>query len=114
MRGMHDIPFPVSRGDRLALFSTELRIPLPQVPVIKILYTRWNLLLFSDVGLLRLDGGSSGPFRFLNTQKEAWGKSIGIGVSGEAFLPYLGFYVAQDLTRGNKRPRFIVRAERSF
>jgi hypothetical protein len=114
VRGMHDIPFPDSRGDRLALFSTELRIPLPPLPVVKILYTRWDLLLFADIGLLRLDGGASGPFRFLNSPKEAWGKSIGIGVSGEAFLPYLGFYVAQDLTRGNKRPRFIVRAEQSF
>ena len=114
VRGMHDIPFPVGRGDRVALFSAELRIPLPQVPVIKILYTRWDLLLFGDVGLLQHNGGSGGPFRFLESPKSAWGKSIGIGVSGEAFLPYLGFYVAQDVTRWNQRPRFIVRAERSF
>lgn len=114
VRGLHDIPFPVSRGDRVALASVELRVPLPELPVIKILYTRWDLLFFADAGLLRMDGGSAAPFRFLNAPGSEWGKSIGIGVSGEAFLPYLGFYVAQDVTRWNKRPRFIVRAERSF
>jgi outer membrane protein assembly factor BamA len=114
VRGMHDIPFPDARGDRLALFSTELRIPLPQIPVIKILYTRWDILFFGDIGVLRLDGGAAGPFRFLNSPKDAWGKTVGIGVSGEAFLPYLGFYVAQDVTRFNKRPRLIIRAQRSF
>ncbi len=114
VRGLHDIPFPDRRGDRMALASAELRIPLPQLPVFKILYTRWDLLVFADAGLLRMDGGAAAPFRFLNVPKSEWGKSIGIGVSGEAFLPYLGFYVAQDVTRLNKRPRFIVRAARSF
>lgn len=114
VRGLHDIPFPDRRGDRLALLSAELRVPLPAIPVFKIVFTRWDMLLFADAGILRLEGGSAGAFKFLNTDHRAWGKSVGFGISGESFLPYVGLYVAQDLDGRNKHPRFIIRAERSF
>lgn len=114
VRGLHDIPFDVRRGDRVGLFSTELRIPMPDLPVMKILFTRWDLTAFGDLGLLALEGGSEGAFAFLDTKLDDWGKSVGIGISGESFLPYVGLYVAQDLDRHNKRPRFIIRANRSF
>lgn len=114
VRGLHDIPFDVRKGDRLALFSSELRVPMPDLPILKILYSRWDLTAFGDLGLLALDGGSEGAFSFLDMSLDHWGKSIGVGISGESFLPYLGFYVAQDLDRNDKRPRFIIRANRSF
>jgi outer membrane protein assembly factor BamA len=114
VRGLHDIPFDVRRGDRLAVFSSELRIPMPELPLLKFLYTSWDLTAFGDLGLLDLDGGSEGAFSFLDTKLDRWGKSVGIGISGESFLPFLAFYVAQDLDRHNKRPRFIMRANRSL
>jgi hypothetical protein len=87
---------------------------MPEIPVLKVLFTSWDLTAFGDLGLLQLDGGSEGAFSFLDTKLDRWGKSVGIGISGESFLPFLAFYVAQDLDRHNKRPRFIIRANRSL
>ncbi|GAB4327101.1 MAG: hypothetical protein Kow0074_22200 [Candidatus Zixiibacteriota bacterium] len=114
VRGLHDIPFDDRRGDRLALFSAELRIGMPQIPVLEIFYTRWNVLTFADIGILKQHGDRFGAWEFLKSDWDEWGKSAGVGISGESFVPYLGFYVAQDLDRNNARPRFIVRFERSF
>ncbi|MBD3297655.1 MAG: BamA/TamA family outer membrane protein [candidate division Zixibacteria bacterium] len=114
VRGLHDIPFDDRRGDRLALFSAELRIGMPQIRYLEILYTRWNVATFIDVGILKRHGDRYGAWEYLESDWDEWGKSVGIGISGESFLPYLGFYVAQDLSRDNKRPRFIVRFARSF
>jgi hypothetical protein len=114
VRGLHDIPFSVRRGDRLALFSTEVRVPMPEAPILKYLYTEWNVMACADLGLLALYQTGKGTLDFLDTPWDYWGKSVGIGISGESFVPYLGFYVAQDLDRHNKRPRFIIRASRSF
>jgi hemolysin activation/secretion protein len=114
IRGLHDIPFDVRRGDRLALFSAEVRVDMPPAPLLKVLFTRWNLMAFADIGLLRQYGDAQGAMGFLRTDWRAWGKSVGVGISGESFVPYIGLYVAQDLDRDNRRPRFIVRFERSF
>ncbi len=114
VRGLHDIPFDDRRGDRLALFSAELRVGMPQIRYLEILYTRWNIVTFADIGILKLHGDRYGAWEFLESDWDEWGKSVGIGISGESFVPYLGFYVAQDLDRDNKRPRFIIRFARPF
>ena len=114
IRGLHDIPFDMRRGDRLALFSAEVRVDMPPAPLLKIFFTRWNIMAFADAGILDHYGDALGSLEFLKAKWRDWGKSVGFGISGESFLPYVGLYVAQDLDRDNKRPRFIIRAERSF
>lgn len=114
VRGLNDVPFTVDRGDRLALFSGELRTRLPELPVFRWLFSRWDLVAFTDIGLLTRAENAKSTLGFLNTPFSDWKKSAGIGISGESFLPYLGVYIAQDLDRGRRNPRVIVRASRSF
>ena len=114
VRGARDIPFPVEKGDRLALFSIEARTRLPDVWGIRSLFTYWDLLVFSDIGLLAEAENKESPFGFFDTSFEEWVKTIGLGFSGQSFLPYVGFYVAQDLGRDKFEPRAILRFEQTF
>lgn len=114
VRGLNDSPFAVRRGDRLALFSMELRRPLPELPVFRILFSQWDVVVFSDVGQLIKTEDERSPLRFLEESFEHWGKTAGIGISGESFLPYVGLYVAKDLDGGRESPRVILRINRSF
>lgn len=114
IRGVEDYPFTVHRGDRLALVSGELRSELPKLPLLDILFTRAELLLFSDIGILTDSDNKHSPFGFLSKSFEEWRKSAGVGISGKSFLPYIGIYVAEDLESENFTPRIIIRAQRSF
>jgi|GEM_PF-2455940 len=114
IRGLDDDPFAVHRGDRLALLSGELRAGLPELPVFRWLFSRWDLVFFSDVGLLARARNEKSPLGFVEAPFRDWKKTVGIGISGESFLPYVGVYLAQDLDRGRRNPRVIVRIMRSF
>lgn len=114
VRGARDIPFPNEKGDRLALFSIEARTRLPDVWGIRWLFTSWDLLVFSDIGLLADAENKESPFGFFETPFEEWRKTAGLGFSGQSFLPYVGFYIAQDLDRDKFEPRAILRFEQSF
>ncbi|MCK4537409.1 MAG: hypothetical protein KAV42_01300 [Candidatus Krumholzibacteria bacterium] len=114
VRGASDVPFPEGRGDRMALLSVELRKSLPDLPVFRWIYSRWDLLLFSDIGLVTRAENVESPFGFLDEPFDNWKKTAGIGFSGESFLPFLGFYMAQDLDAEEFDPRFILRMRRSF
>jgi hypothetical protein len=114
VRGLPDRPFDVRRGDRLVLISGELRRRLPDVPVFRSLFTEWNLLVFYDTGLLAEADNPTDVFGFLETPYKNWGKSIGLGISGESVLPYVGLYVARDLDGGYDGVRGILRIARSF
>lgn len=113
VRGLPDQPFAVRRGDRLALFTAELRRSLPDLRYLRSFFTEWEVLLFADIGLLELADDPDEPFRFLDAPWDDWGKSVGLGVSGESLLPYIGFYVAKDLD-DRRGLRAILRVERSF
>jgi hypothetical protein len=113
VRGLPDQPFDVGRGDRMVVFSGELRHPLPSVRFVRSVFTSWDLLIFTDIGLLAQAEDPNEPFAFMDTPWENWGKSVGLGVSGESILPYVGFYVAKDLDDG-RGVRAILRIERSF
>jgi hypothetical protein len=113
VRGLPDQPFDVRRGDRMVVFSGELRRRLPDVRFVRALFTSWDLLLFSDIGLLVEAEDPDDAFAFLDKPWEKWGKSVGLGVSGESILPYVGFYVAKDLD-DRRGVRAILRIERSF
>ncbi|HMA77495.1 MAG TPA: BamA/TamA family outer membrane protein [Candidatus Krumholzibacteriaceae bacterium] len=114
IRGVEDYPFTVHRGDRLALLSGELRRDLPKLPFLDILFTRAELLLFSDIGILADSNNKGSPLGFLSKSFEEWRKSAGVGISGKSFLPYIGIYIAEDIESKNFTPRIIVRAQRSF
>jgi len=114
VRGPQDVPFGIRRGNRLLLFSGELRTPLPELPVFRWIFERWDAVAFADLGLLTVAENDRAPLAFVNTPFAAWKKSVGLGVSGESFLPYLGVYFAQEVGSGRKNPRVIVRAARSF
>jgi hypothetical protein len=114
VRGTSDFPFASTRGDRMALFSAELRKSLPDMPVFKWFYSRWDLVLFTDLGLVSRAENAKSPFGFLDEPIDNWKKTLGIGFSGESFLPYLGVYMAQDLDAEEFDPRLILRARRSF
>jgi len=114
LRGLGDVPFNILRGDRLALVSAELRAGLPELPIFRWLFSRWDFLVFSDIGLLAQAGNVKAPFRFLDTPFNNWKKTAGFGICGESFLPYVGIYIAQDLDRNRRDPRVIVRMRRSF
>ena len=114
LRGLDDIPFPIPRGDRLALFSGELRAGLPQLPVIKYLYTTWDAVMFTDIGLLAEADNKKAPLGFLDAPFDNWKKTVGLGISGQSIFPYLGIYIAQDLDRDHRDPRVIIRLNRSF
>jgi len=113
VRGLPDHSFDVRRGDRMVLFSGELRRSLPPVRFVRSLFTEWDLLLFTDIGLLALAQDPDDPFAFMEAPWDDWGKSVGLGVSGESILPYIGFYVAKDLD-DRRGVRAILRIERSF
>jgi hypothetical protein len=114
VRGLPDRPFDVRRGDRLVLLSGELRRQLPDVPVFRSLFTEWNLLVFYDTGLLVEAENPTDVFGFLETPYRDWGKSVGLGITGESVLPYVGLYVARDLDGGYDGVRVILRIKRSF
>jgi hypothetical protein len=114
VRGGRDMPFTVARGDRLALLSVEVRRRLPDMRYIGAIMSTWHLLVFMDVGLLDDADRKSSPLGFLDTGLDEWRKTVGLGISGESFLPYFGLYVAQDLDRDRFEPRFILRFNRSF
>jgi hypothetical protein len=114
LRGARDIPFAVQRGDRLALFSVEGRKRLPDVWLLRSLFSYWDLILFSDIGLLVAAANKRAPLEFLEAPFEDWKKTVGLGFCGESFFPYIGLYVAQDLDRVGFSPRVIFRLERSF
>jgi hypothetical protein len=114
VRGARDIPFPVEKGDRMALFSIEARKRLPDVWGMRSIFTYWDILVFSDIGLLTEAEDKTCPFGFLETSFEEWRKTVGLGFSGQSFLPYVGFYVAQDLDRDKFEPRAILRFQASF
>jgi hypothetical protein len=116
VRGTSDAPFVIRRGDRLMLLSAELRRELPLLPVLDWIYSRWDFVLFADAGFLTVAEHSSRPFHFLETTMGEWKKSVGLGVSGDAFIPYLALYVAQELDTVGDRPspRFILRMRKSF
>ncbi|MEJ2721607.1 MAG: BamA/TamA family outer membrane protein, partial [bacterium] len=114
VRGTDRVPFEVARGDRMVRVSTELRHELPELPVVRWVYSRWYVLGFADAGLLAEAECPNAPLDFLDTSFNGWKKSVGIGVSGESFVPYLGFYAAQEINGSRTRPRFIVRIERTF
>jgi len=114
VRGLSDLPFETGRGDRMSLFTVELRRNLPEIPVFRTIYSRWDLVLFSDLGLLTNAENEEAPLRFLSDSSDDWKKTAGIGISGESILPYIGFYVAQDLDADSFSPRYILRFNRSF
>jgi hypothetical protein len=114
VRGARDMPFPVEKGDRLALFSVEARTRLPDLWGVRSLFTRWDLIVFSDMGLLADAGNKEAPFGFLDTPFGEWVKTAGIGFCGQSFLPYVGFYIAQDLDREKFEPRALLRFEKTF
>ena len=114
VRGLDDQPFDVIRGDRLALFSSEWRYWLPEVPVVRWIFTRWNALVFTDIGLLARASNPTAPLEFLETPFSEWRKTAGVGISGETRFPYLGIYVAKDLDGRRKNMRLIIRINRSF
>ena len=114
VRGLDDSPFGVRRGDRLALFSCEVRRPLPELPLFKILFSRWDFLVFADAGLLAKAEHERSPLKFLEEKFDNWGKTAGVGISGESFLPYVGLYLAKDLDGRRGSPRVILRVNRSF
>jgi hypothetical protein len=113
VRGLPDQSFDVRRGDRMVLFTGELRRALPDVRFVRSVFTSWDLLVFTDIGLLVEAEDPDDPFAFLEAPWDDWGKSVGLGVSGESILPYIGFYVAKDLD-DRRGLRAILRIERSF
>ncbi|MBN1164697.1 MAG: hypothetical protein JXB45_08970 [Candidatus Krumholzibacteriota bacterium] len=114
VRGLSDMPFAVNRGDRMILLSGEFRKSLPEWPVFNKIYSHWQLVIFSDWGLLTKAESERSPLGFLDTPFEEWKKSAGIGFSGDSILPGVGLYMAQDLDRDGFDPRFILRFQRSF
>ncbi len=114
VRGVEDRPFDPHRGDRLALLSTELRAPLPRWPVLRWIFTRPELMLFADVGLVTTATNPEAPLGFLDAPLRDWRKGAGIGIGGESFLPYIGLILARDLDQERDGMRIILRAQRSF
>ena len=99
------------RGFRAAEFigadaiqaNTELRLPLPVVDRIGLIFLSWHWVAFADAG-------SVGDFG-------DWHADVGTGVSGINLFSYVGVFVAQRVTdRGgdNDGPRVVVRLRRDF
>jgi len=116
IRGTNDAPFDVPRGDRLALVSTELRVPLPLLPYFDWVFSLWDLVIFADMGYLKAAPDPSDAFAFLEDSLGMWKKSVGFGIAGESFAPYFGIYVGQELDTDGDRPdpRVTFTFERSF
>ncbi len=114
IRGLEDRPFSPFRGDRLALASTEVRIGLPDLPVLRWIFNRADLLAFADIGRVVTATNPQAPLAFLDAGARAYRKTAGLGLTGSSYLPYVGIYVAQDLDGRRDGPRVILRAERSF
>jgi outer membrane protein assembly factor BamA len=114
VRGLWDHPFDVRRGNRMTVYTVELRRQLPDVRFVSALFTSWDFLLFSDVGLLAEAEDPNDAVEFLKIPFDDWGKSLGVGISGESILPYVGVYVARGVQGGQGSWRAILRIERSF
>ena len=113
VRGANNEPFDIVRGNRLAWLSTEFRRELPPLPGFDWVYARWDFLVFGDIGLLAEVPDDAGAFDFI-ADMSGWIKTVGFGISGESFPPYLGIYLAQQIDGDRKNPRVIVRLARSF
>ncbi|MFO7915892.1 MAG: hypothetical protein R6U43_09415 [Candidatus Krumholzibacteriales bacterium] len=111
IRGLSDFPFSPDRGDRMALFTVEIRKSIPELPLLERVCSRMDLLIFSDSGILARAGNPDIPFDFID---DKWKSTGGLGISARSILPCVGFYVAEDLEAEEFSPRFILRAERSF
>lgn len=111
IRGLSDFPFSTARGDRMALCTVEIRKSIPDIPLIRKVCSRMELLLFSDAGILARASNPDIPLDFLDYR---WKSAGGAGLSARSILPCVGFYIAQDLDSEELSPRFILRAERSF
>lgn len=114
IRGLSDSPFESRRGNRLALFSAELRKRVPDIPFIDKVITDASALLFSDIGILSDEDGDGPVLKFMDGKRGGWKKTAGIGLSGKSFFPYFGLYIAEDLDSDSFTPRYIIRFERSF
>ena len=114
LRGTNRVPFDVPRGDRMVRLSTEFRYALPELPVVRWIYSRWDILGFAEAGLLTEAENPTSPLGWLDTSFDHWRKTVGLGVTGESFFPYLGLYVAQEIGGDRTSPRFIIRLARSF
>lgn len=115
VRGGFDAPFPTRRGDRLAVVSTELRKSMPGMPIVSLFFTEWNLVGFFDAGYLTVAGDPTDAFDFLGDPVANWRRSVGGGISGESFMPYVGLYVAKELGQTAREDvRVIFRLQRSF
>jgi hypothetical protein len=114
IRGTDDTPFGVARGDRMVRLSTEFRVRLPDVPVVRWFYTRWDLSIFADAGYLTQATNPTSAFGWLDASFSDWKKSAGAGISGESLVPYVGVYVARQIDGDGDRPRVVVRLEKSF
>jgi hypothetical protein len=114
IRGADDFPFAVHRGNRLAFLSIEVRAGIPDPPLLRRFLTRWDMIVFTDMGLLVMEERDRRTFDFLEAPFDDWVKTVGIGFSAESILPYVGIYIAQDLDREEFEPRVVLRAERSF
>ncbi len=114
IRGVSDDPFPVHRGDRLALLSVELSREMPRIPVMKSLFTGWSLVGFWDQGLLKMADNNEAALAFLDTPSDNWKRSVGFGIAGESVLPMVAIYLAQDIDKDSFDPRVILRARLSF
>jgi hypothetical protein len=113
VRGANNEPFDIMRGNRLAWLSTELRRELPPLPGFDWVYARWDFLVFGDIGLLAEVPADAGAFDFIG-ELSGWVKTVGFGISGESFPPYLGIYLAKEIDGDRENPRVIVRLARSF
>jgi len=113
VRGANNQPFDIVRGNRLAWLSTEFRRELPQLPGFDRVYARWDFLVFGDIGLLADVPADAGAFDFIADMSD-WIKTVGFGISGESFPPYLGIYLAKEIDGERDNPRVIVRLARSF
>ncbi|MBD3178873.1 MAG: BamA/TamA family outer membrane protein [Candidatus Latescibacteria bacterium] len=114
IRGLSDFPFTPRRGNRLALFTAEVRKSIPPLPLLGRVCSRMNLLLFSDNGILAAADNPDKPFDFSDNPGENFKSTIGFGISTRSILPCMEFYIAEDLEEGDFSPRFILRAERAF
>lgn len=83
--------------------TSEVRIPLPVIGRIALVFLSWHAVGF-------VDAGSVGDL-------DEWHSSVGAGVSGINIFSYLGFFLAQrvtDLGEPDSGPQFVVRLRRDF
>lgn len=114
IRGLSNFPFTPYRGDRLALFTVELRKSIPEIPLLRRVCSSMDLLFFSDSGILENAEDPDAPLDFLKDSGNKWKSTLGLGITARSILPCVGFYIAEDTGSETFSPRFILRAERSF